>query len=77
MPPAWVNFCWVLVREKCDNVKQIYVIVIVNHACIECDYVTIVKILSSRDLVCAVWQPAFRRISGRHWHANVGFDFIA
>jgi hypothetical protein len=21
MPPAWVDFCWVLVREKCDDVK--------------------------------------------------------
>jgi hypothetical protein len=27
MPPAWVDFCWVLVREKCDDIKQISVVV--------------------------------------------------
>jgi hypothetical protein len=27
MPPTWVDFCWVLVLEKCDDVKQIFVIV--------------------------------------------------
>jgi hypothetical protein len=27
MPPAWVDFCWVLVQEKCDDVKQISVII--------------------------------------------------
>jgi hypothetical protein len=28
MPPAWVDFCQMLVREKRDNVKQISVIVV-------------------------------------------------
>jgi hypothetical protein len=28
MPPAWVDFCRVLVREKRDDVKQISVVVI-------------------------------------------------
>jgi hypothetical protein len=28
MPPAWVDFCWVLVREKCDDVKWISVVII-------------------------------------------------
>jgi hypothetical protein len=30
MPPAWVDFCWVLVREKCDNVKWISVIIVLT-----------------------------------------------
>jgi hypothetical protein len=29
MPPAWVDFCRVLVREKRDNVKQISVVIVV------------------------------------------------
>jgi hypothetical protein len=32
MPPAWVDFCRVLVREKRDNVKQISVIVPNHHS---------------------------------------------
>jgi hypothetical protein len=32
-PPAWVDFCWALVREKCDNVKQISVVIVVVNDC--------------------------------------------